>query len=88
MKSRWFPFLIVSLLAFMLTIGFFWLPQPLLASAATDNDPDDAAVIEVAKTDVVINELHYAPDNQTEFIEFVELFNRSSMPIDLSKAAN
>ncbi|MCX6043705.1 MAG: lamin tail domain-containing protein [Chloroflexi bacterium] len=69
----------------MVTIAFFWLPQPLLARTATDDDPDDAAVTEVAQGDVVINELHYAPDNQTELIEFIELFNRGSAPVDLAE---
>ncbi len=55
-----------------------------MANATTNNDPDDAAITTIANSDIVINEIHYAPDNKTEFIEFVELFNRGSAPVDLS----
>jgi hypothetical protein len=31
-----------------------------------------------------INEIHYDPDNKTEFVEFVELYNPTNAPVDLS----
>ena len=33
---------------------------------------------------VVINEIHYHPDNNTEAVEFIELYNPSAEPIDIS----
>ncbi|MCF7765698.1 MAG: lamin tail domain-containing protein [Verrucomicrobia bacterium] len=36
-----------------------------------------------AAGDMVINEIHYHPDLTTERVEFVELLNRSSDPVDL-----
>jgi hypothetical protein len=35
-------------------------------------------------TNVVINEIHYNPDVQTELVEFVELYNRGPGTVDLS----
>ena len=34
--------------------------------------------------DVVINEIHYAPDVKTEAVEFIELYNRGTNTVDLS----
>ncbi|MEX2139181.1 MAG: lamin tail domain-containing protein [Pirellulales bacterium] len=34
--------------------------------------------------EVVINELHYNPDIETQLVEFIELYNTTSAPIDLS----
>ena len=33
---------------------------------------------------VVINEIHYHPDNNTEAVEFIELYNASNEPVDIS----
>src|SRR5690606_10456504 len=33
---------------------------------------------------VVINELHTDPDDETELVEFIELHNRGTEPVDLS----
>lgn len=37
-----------------------------------------------ARSQIVINEVHYDSDPKTEFVEFVELLNPGSVPIDLS----
>ncbi len=34
--------------------------------------------------EVVINEIHYNPDVETELVEFIELYNTSAAPINLS----
>ena len=38
----------------------------------------------VSAASVVINEIHYHPDINTEAVEFIELFNEGDEPIDLS----
>jgi hypothetical protein len=38
----------------------------------------------IAGAGVVINEIHYNPDVETQLVDFVELFNSSTQPIDVS----
>ncbi|MGC9327205.1 MAG: lamin tail domain-containing protein, partial [Candidatus Hinthialibacter sp.] len=33
---------------------------------------------------IVINEIHYDPDDKTEWVEFIELYNAGGVPVDLS----
>jgi hypothetical protein len=39
-----------------------------------------------ARSEVVINEIHYNPDVDTELVEFIELYNPGSAAVDLSGA--
>src|SRR5688572_4802465 len=60
------------------------------------SDPDAAGTLRYfakptpgarnARAEVVINEIHYDPDQKTQFVEFVELHNPGSAPVDLSGA--
>jgi hypothetical protein len=36
------------------------------------------------RAEIVINEIHYDPDVKTELVEFIELYNTGSTPVDLS----
>ncbi|MCY2952087.1 MAG: lamin tail domain-containing protein [Planctomycetota bacterium] len=40
-----------------------------------------------ARSEVVINEIHFNPDVDTELVEFIELYNPGSAAVDLSDAA-
>ena len=42
------------------------------------------AVVFPALADIVINELHYAPDPENEAVEFIELYNSGAESVDLS----
>lgn len=39
------------------------------------------------RADVILNEIHYAPDVKTERVEFIELYNRGPDPVELSNWA-
>lgn len=39
------------------------------------------------RAEVVINEIHYWPDVKTQLVEFIELYNPGSAPVDLSGAS-
>ncbi len=67
-----------------------WLAQPPgIANLADPDNCVDMADFAVLAEDwhasaVIINEIHCNPDVKTELIEFVELFNAGSRPVDLS----
>ena len=37
----------------------------------------------MTKADIVINEIHYDPNVQSDLVEFVELYNNGDMPVDM-----
>jgi len=43
-----------------------------------------AARLPLCRGDLIIHEIHYDPDLETEQVEFIELYNRGTNAVDLS----
>lgn len=76
--TRFVPLLPVSLMVFLM------LASLLPAHAQDINDADILPAASDASSAVVINEILYNPDHNTEWIEFIELYNPTETPISLA----
>lgn len=60
------------------------VPMGLLVAVWAALQPASIAQAQGTPPSVIINELHYKPDVETEQVEFIELYNPGNNPIDLS----